>query len=287
MTSRAELLAASHGELRALLAGGHPIEASRLDDTTYRGISLGLPAWVERLSWKKFTKAFHRDPRDGRLRGWNVRIEQDGLERPWRARVRDGTAVDVRPLRGGGASAIALMLDYGAGGNGRLDPLGLLRDPLVALHAGSVELLLGWSYLARRPREDPDAVVLPARARGPARHPGRAAALSGSERGFDRQREDVVRAVTAEVRRRRGRRVRDRRDQIQVAEVARAEPVAAERVAQAGVQPDVAERRLIERDRARRRGRAIEVRTRPSARGPARAARSWTRTPPETCHESL
>ena len=154
MTTRAELLAASQGELRALLASGHPIEASRLDDTTYRGISLGLPAWVERLSWKKFTKAFHRDPRDGRLRGWNVRIEQDGLERPWRARVRDG-----RPWTFGHFAVVAerdrLMLDYGAGGNARLDPLGLLRDPLVALHAGSVDLLLGWSYLAVGPAKIP------------------------------------------------------------------------------------------------------------------------------------
>ena len=55
--------------------------------TENRGISLGLPAWVERLSWKKFAKAFHRDPRTQRLRGWNVRIEQGALQR---ARPRGG-----------------------------------------------------------------------------------------------------------------------------------------------------------------------------------------------------
>jgi hypothetical protein len=154
VTLRDELLASSQGELRARLANGYPIAPSRLDDTTYRGISLGLPAWIERLSWKKFTKVFHRDPRDGRLRGWNVRIEQDGLERPWRARVRGG-----RPWTFGHFAVVAererLMLDYGAGGNARLDPLGLLRDPLVALHAGSVDLLLGWSYLAVGPAKLP------------------------------------------------------------------------------------------------------------------------------------
>jgi hypothetical protein len=152
--TRAELLAASRGELRALLAGGHPIDPSRLDDTTYRGISLGLPAWVERLTWKKFTKAFHRDPRTGELRGWNVRIEQDGLDRPWRARIRDG-----RPWTFGHFAVVGepdrLLLDYGAGGNRRIDPLNVLRDPLVALHAGSVELLLGWSYLAIGPARVP------------------------------------------------------------------------------------------------------------------------------------
>ena len=154
MITRAALLAASHAELRAVRAGGYPIEPGRLDDTTYRGISLGLPAWIERLSWKTFAKAFHRDPRTGRLRGWNVRIEQDGLDRPWRARVRDG-----RPWTFGHFAVVEdranLMLDYGAGGNGRADPLGLLRDPVVALDAGSVDRLLGWSYLAIGPARIP------------------------------------------------------------------------------------------------------------------------------------
>lgn len=154
MTERAQLLGATPRQLRALLAAGHPIDPAALANTTYRGISLGLPAWVERLTWKKFTKAFHRDPRDGRLRGWNVRIEQDGLDRPWRPRLRDG-----RPWTFGHFAVVSerdrLLLDYGAGGNRRLDPLGLLRDPLVALRAGSVERLLGWSYLAIGPVDVP------------------------------------------------------------------------------------------------------------------------------------
>jgi len=179
---RAELLAASHAELRALLASGHPIEAARLDDTAYRGISLGLPAWVERLSWKKFTKAFHRDPRDGRLRGWNVRIEQDGLDRPWRARQRGG-----RPWTFGHFAVVTepdrLLLDYGAGGNGRLDPLGLLRDPLVALQAGSVELLLGWSYLAIGPAKIPTPSYFLLERAGPIERPvASPAELTGSLR---------------------------------------------------------------------------------------------------------
>ena len=39
------------------------------------------------------------------------------------------------------------MIDYGLGDNPRLDPIRRGRDPLVALEKGSVERLLGWTYL--------------------------------------------------------------------------------------------------------------------------------------------
>lgn len=145
MITREDLLRASQGELRSLLERGHPIDPARLDDTVYRGISLGLPAWIERLSWKKFAKAFHRD--GGALRGWNIRIEQDGLDRPWRARTRRGrtwTFGHFAVVREGEH----LVLDYGAG---RALAMKAVRDPLVALEAGSVELLLGRSDLALGP----------------------------------------------------------------------------------------------------------------------------------------
>lgn len=154
MIARAQLLRASRDELRALLASGHPIAADSLDDTLYRGISLGLPGWVERLTWKKFAKVFHRDPATQQLRGFNVRIEQDGLDQPWRARMRRG-----RPWTFGHFVVVAdrdrLLLDYSACSTRAADPLRALRDPLVALVPGSAELLLGWSYLAIGPARIP------------------------------------------------------------------------------------------------------------------------------------
>ena len=63
------LVHADHAELRAHLLAGHPIDPAALDDTEYHGISLGLPGWVDRLTWKKFFKVFHRDGATGRLRG--------------------------------------------------------------------------------------------------------------------------------------------------------------------------------------------------------------------------
>jgi hypothetical protein len=145
--SRADLLRASRSELRALLEGGHPVDPAELADTVYRGISLGLPAWVERLSWKKFAKAFHRDPRTGALRGWNIRIEQDGLDQPWRTRIRRG-----RPWTFGHFAVVhdrdRVVLDYGAG---RALAMRAVRDPLVALEAGSARVLLGRSDVALGP----------------------------------------------------------------------------------------------------------------------------------------
>ena len=142
-----ELLRASRDRLRALLDSGHPIDPAELADSVYRGISLGLPAWVERLSWKKFAKAFHRDPQTGSLRGWNIRIEQDGLDRPWRPRIRRGRTSTF------GHFAVVrdrehLVLDYGAG---RALAMRAVRDPLVALEAGSARLLLGRSDVVLGP----------------------------------------------------------------------------------------------------------------------------------------
>ena len=50
---------------------------------------------------------------------------------------------DYRPPHGGQG----LLIHYGLGGNGFLDPTQRLRDPIVALSPGSTERLLGWSYV--------------------------------------------------------------------------------------------------------------------------------------------
>lgn len=143
MTTTDDLLTASRAELAGAMARGHAFDPAELDGVVYRGISLGLPAWIERLTWKKFAKAFRRD-RDGRLFGWNHRIVQDGLDRPWRPMLKRGRPVTfgrfevVTDARGG------VVLDY----RGAELALRTLRDPLVALRAGETELLLGRSLLA-------------------------------------------------------------------------------------------------------------------------------------------
>jgi hypothetical protein len=152
-----DLLTMPRRELHALLEGGHPIDPRALDDTEYEGVSLGLPPLAVKLSWLTFRKTFHRDPKSGALRGWNVRMEQTGLHGP-RVAMKDRRGeprcfgfyevLDARGYRMPVRCEHALMIDYGrAAQNHALDPIRRGRDPLVALRAGSTEQLLGWTYL--------------------------------------------------------------------------------------------------------------------------------------------
>jgi hypothetical protein len=120
-------------QLRARLEAGHPIAPNALDDTRYRGISLGLPAWIDRLAWKTFEKTFHRD--GDALRGWNVRLEQTGVDGPVVPLLKRGephTFGHYRVVQG----ARWMELRYGA-----------MVDPLVALETGETDWLLGRSDL--------------------------------------------------------------------------------------------------------------------------------------------
>lgn len=155
MKRAADFFALRRDQLAAALAAGHPIEPDALADRTYRGVSLGLPGFVDRLAWKTFAKVFCRDRERGLLRGWNLRLEQTGLDGPIVPRRRDGHDFHfghfhVRPSADFAlprALPHSLVLDYGRGGNPRFDPTRAVRDPIVAVNAGSAELLLGWTFL--------------------------------------------------------------------------------------------------------------------------------------------
>lgn len=145
----------SRGELMGVLKSGHAIDPAALDDTEFKGTSLGLGRLIERLTWKKFKKVFHRDPERGVLRGWNVRLEQNELSAPSVPRLSGGVPVTFghyhvilpsghRIPRG---CDRGLLIHYGLGGNAALDPMARVRDPIVAIRAGDARLLLGWSYV--------------------------------------------------------------------------------------------------------------------------------------------
>ena len=150
----------SRAQLRARVLGGHPVDPTALEGWAYRGTSLGLPRLVEKLTWKTFQKTFWREPTSGRLLGWNVRLEQDGLDAPSRPKRRAGAPVTTwhyEVIEPAGVPMPAgfdrgLVIDYARGRNPRLDTIRVTKDPLVAVEPGNADLLLGVSYLALGPR---------------------------------------------------------------------------------------------------------------------------------------
>ncbi len=124
-------------ELARLLRTLPSFDARLLGGSTYRGISLGLPALIERLLWRKFAKHFDRAGA-----GFNLRIIQNDLAQPWLPqRTRRGGVRSFGPFRittqGG-----RVELDYSIA-----NPLmRQLRDPLVAIDA-SADLIVGCSQL--------------------------------------------------------------------------------------------------------------------------------------------
>ncbi len=155
MSLARSLVGAPLRELRARILGGHPVEPRALEGWAYRGTSLGL-AVVERFTWKTFQKTFHRDPRTGRLMGWNVRLHQDGLDAPSRP-IRDGASgrprcvwhyevIEPRGVAFPRGFDRGLIIDYGRASNPRFDPINWVKDPLVALEPGNMDELLGVSY---------------------------------------------------------------------------------------------------------------------------------------------
>ena len=150
----------SRPELAGLLAGGFAVDVEALRASSFRGVSLGLPGWVERLTWKEFRKEMFTDDATGRVAGRNVRVIsraelvsiEDGAAPPT-ARVKNGAREVFGPF---GVRALTettypcrdgVLLDYGLG-HPAYHPMARLRDPLVALRKGATELLLGASYLS-------------------------------------------------------------------------------------------------------------------------------------------
>jgi hypothetical protein len=154
MTTLEDLLAMSSAELYAIVERAAPLDPDALADTTYTGIDLSMPALFHRLFWKFFRKTFHRDPESGRVRGWNVKVEQTGWETPPAPkRDRHGQPLSFGHYELRSATGLrfprgwqgAHYLDYRVAGNRFSDfPARVGYCPLVSVNAGSSDLLLGW-----------------------------------------------------------------------------------------------------------------------------------------------
>ncbi len=133
----------SRDELALRFHNAAPLLPEAIAGHQYCGVSLGLPRLIEKLSWKKFSKAFEMD-HSGILSGYNIRTEDDALDLPWRAKTRGG-----KPWTFGPFQVVEehgdLLLDYGKGSVG-YSPLRRLRDPLRRIDEEG-DLLLGHSLI--------------------------------------------------------------------------------------------------------------------------------------------
>lgn len=132
-------------DLAKAFAAGTALAPDDLAGYVFAGVSLGMPRWFERATWKTFAKAFVRD--GDLVRGWNYRVEQDGEGAPVRVRQRRGAPwafghFVVRP-RG-----VGVELDFAP----ERGPMAALRDEIVAMPDGR---LIGRTLLAIAGRRVP------------------------------------------------------------------------------------------------------------------------------------
>ncbi|MFT5586822.1 MAG: hypothetical protein ACI9VR_004424 [Cognaticolwellia sp.] len=134
------LAQANRGQLAHALATAPPADPMRIAGFRYLGLSLGLPAWVDRLAWSIFEKDFVHE--EEQVRGWNVRLEQQ----VWSPDIQPTPLLkDGEPFCFGyfgvTTGKAGTLLDYSRGDNPALDPTRLVRDPLVALNPEHTWLL--------------------------------------------------------------------------------------------------------------------------------------------------
>lgn len=145
-----ELAHASLAELERAFQRGTTPDAEDLIGWEFRGINAtprGLPPFPKLLGIQKFVKGMYRDEA-GRAMGYNTPVAQNVLDGRWHARAkRFGyyTVDAVDPTARDNAYLHALLLDYGRGGNPRLDVSRGLRDYLVEL---APDRYLGKAYYA-------------------------------------------------------------------------------------------------------------------------------------------
>ena len=139
--------------LHDVLLRGHPLEPEKLAGRAYLGVDLSLPDIARKILWHTFRKTFTLDESTGDVRGWNVRMEQHGVNGPRiPMRNRKGKPMTfghyiVRRTEGiefPGGYRGTHFLDYGSVGNPFADVARFGFTPLVAVNEGNQDLLLGW-----------------------------------------------------------------------------------------------------------------------------------------------
>jgi hypothetical protein len=151
MTTLEALMRMDRAALREVMRTGRPIDRAGVSGQQYLGVALQLPEPLPRLLWRTFRKTFVAD--GDRIRGWNVRMRQNGVDGPAEPLTdRQGapltfghyvlTRDDRFPLTDGWPCRD--VLDYSIAGNAWYDLGRFGYCPMVSVNDDGSELLLGW-----------------------------------------------------------------------------------------------------------------------------------------------
>lgn len=141
---------ATRDELEATFVRGATPDLDALVGWEFRGIN--HPSWARVAGIKKFVKGFWRE--GDRVLGYNSPVEQNVLDGRWHVAAKRFGFYEVAPVdatRRDNVYLHAVLLDYGRGGNKRLDPTSGLRDYLVQVDPANPDLFLGKAYYALGP----------------------------------------------------------------------------------------------------------------------------------------
>lgn len=144
---------------RVFQRGAMP-ELDALVGWEFRGINhmpLNALGVADLVGIKKFVKGFFRE--GDRVMGYNIRVARNVLDGRWHLKPSDSEpkrfgfyeVAPVDPTARDNEYLHALLLDYGKGGNAKLDPTAGLRDYLVQVDANNPDLYLGKAYYAIGP----------------------------------------------------------------------------------------------------------------------------------------
>ena len=152
-------------ELEHVFVRGVTPDLDQLVGWEFRGINhlpLNAARIAELAGIKKFVKGFYR-AEDGRVMGYNIPVGRNALDGRWRLKPSDSEpkrwgfyeVAAVDPTARDNDYLHAVLLDYGKGGNPRLDVSQNLRDYLVQIDPKNPDLYLGKAFYALGPLRIP------------------------------------------------------------------------------------------------------------------------------------
>lgn len=150
-----DLLKMDKKQIKNVFLNGHPLDYKQMEGYQYLGIDVGMPKWFHKYFWKTFRKTFYRDPETQVLRGWNVRMEQTGIDgKRITKKKKDGSDFTFAHYHVQSAKGLKFpkgwqgsdFLNYKAGENTNAGEAAGYT-PLVAINEGDMNLLLGWEVL--------------------------------------------------------------------------------------------------------------------------------------------